>query len=194
MTKHDPSRDCAHCSPEHENKHERKVVFSCGTGVGATLPVNSQVALGGRSILQGAYQQPSLVVGTVTLDTRGLKSPTVKIDYSSIISFKTNCPLFEIEIRFQLSRVCNSGQKVPLATWTYEREVGYNLTDSQRNLETVGIGLFVEFKDPIAFTWCDCHDCPGCCTYIVEVVDLDTENIDFALISNVGINAFAISQ
>jgi len=193
MTKHDPYRDCAHCSPEHENKHESKVVFSCGTGVGANLPVNSQVAVGTRSTLQGAYQQPGLVVGTVTLDTGGLKSPTVKIDYSSVISFKTNSPIFEIEIRFQLSRVCNNGQKVPLGTWTYEREVGYNLIDSQVIPGIIDI-FYVEFKDPIAFTWCDCHDCPGCCTYIVEIVDVDTENIDFALISNVGINAFAISK
>jgi len=187
MTKHHPSCGCSDCFPEHEHKHnETKVVFSCGSGGGANIPVSRAVALG--AALGSAYQQPSLIVGTVTLNTRGLKSPSVKIDYSSVVSFKTTQFLFEIAIRFQLSRACNNGQKIPLATWTYEREV-----ESQVPIELIG-PLNVEFKDPIAFTWCDCIDCPGCCTYFVEIVDVDTENIDFALVSNVGINALAFSD
>ena len=188
MTKHQSSCGCSDYYSEHDKKHsENKVVFSCGSGGGANIPVSSAVALGAES-LGSAYQQPGLVVGTVTLNTRGLKSPSVKIDFSSVVSFKTTQFLFEIALRFQLSRACNNGPKIPLATWTYEREV-----DSQVPIELIG-PLNVEFKDPIAFTWCDCDDCPGCCTYFVEIVDVDTEDIGFALVSNVGINALAIGK
>ena len=167
------------------------MIFSCGSGGGANIPVSSTAALG--AALGSAYQQPGLVVGTVTLNTRGLKSPSVKIDFSSVVNFKTTSVLFEIAIRFQLSRSCDNGHRVPLATWTYEKEVNLALTGTDDILQTLGL-LNVEFKDPIAFTWCDCHDCPGCCTYFVEIVDVDTENIDFALVSNVGINALAIGK
>jgi hypothetical protein len=184
MTKYHASCGCEDRSYEHEKKHcDSKVVFSCGNGMGGNVPVYGEAVA----------WQPGLVVGTVTLNTGGLESPSVKIDFSSVVNFKTLGLLFEISIRFQLSRSCNNGHKVPLATWTYERELDSNISDTGAAVEAINL-YYVEFKDPIAFTWCDCHDCPGCCTYFVEIVDVETDDIDYALITNVGINALAVSS
>ncbi|HWP96268.1 MAG TPA: DUF4489 domain-containing protein [Syntrophomonadaceae bacterium] len=189
MRQHRQPCDSPDCSPEYEHKHhENKIVLNCGTGTGVSLPVSSAAPLCQSDLVVGTVRsavplwQPGLVVGTVTLDTRGFKKPTVKIDYSSVVSFRAGSFNFELEITFQLSRSCDNGPKIPLATWTYEREVESDFTSSAE----------IEFKDPIAFTWCECHDCLGCCTYFVEVISIDAEDIESASITNVGINALAI--
>ncbi|MEN6463499.1 MAG: DUF4489 domain-containing protein [Syntrophomonas sp.] len=173
---------CRESLPEHDHENrENKVVLSCGTGSGVPIPVSNNLGW-----------QPCLVVGTVVLDTRGLKKPTVKIDYSSIVNFAANCILFEFEIRFQLSRSCNGGEKVPLASCTYERNIGFNSPSNFAEAREV-LGLItIGYQDPVAFTWCDCHDCPGCCTYTVELIGVNAIGIASASITNVGINALAV--
>lgn len=184
MTKHPASCDCYECSPKHDHDyHETKVVLNCGNGSGVSIPVGGQISW-----------QPCTVVGTVVLDTRGMKKPTVKIDFSSVVSFTANCFLFDIDLVFQLSRSCGNGEKIPLATWAYERELGFNSTNNFAEARQVMGYIEIEFKDPIAFTWCDCHECPGCCTYVVELISTNAYDITCATITSVGINALAVSS
>ncbi|MEA4925197.1 MAG: DUF4489 domain-containing protein [Syntrophomonadaceae bacterium] len=185
MVKHYSPCDGPECSHKPEGKHhESKIVFSCGKGIGANLPV--------PVCNQAAVWHPDLLVATVTLDTGELKKADVKIDFSSVVAFKTTGFPFAIAITFELSRVCNNGPKVPLTTFTYAREAGLILREAQPLQQIEGV--VVEFKDPIAFTWCDCHDCcPGCCTYLVEIVDVTAIDINYAIVGNVGINALAVS-
>lgn len=183
--------DCCSPDPEHRKDDFDKIILSCGTGSGVTLPVANNV-LSANSVAIGGVGYPALVVGTVTLDTRRLDHPDVKIDFSSLVNFRADSDLsgFSLRIIFQLSRSCDHGQKVPLATWLYQKEVSVDLDGiviPDLNL----IDIDVEFKDPFSFVWCDCHDCPGCCTYLVEVIDISAFNIESASITNVGITAIA---
>lgn len=175
--------------------HSGTVVMNCGTGSGLALPVEKR---GGK-----CFSQPSLVAGTVSLNSRGLTCPTIKVDFSSMINFKVESREGEYLIRliFQLSRACDGGQKIPLGTWVYEKEVDIerrrkfpvnNVAPAQASGPSIcRRDVDMEFKESFGFTWCGCCDCPDCCQYIVEIIDIDTDDISCLSLTNVGINAIA---
>ncbi len=179
----------------HPDSHGPKVVLNCGTGTGLTIPVSSR---GGRGYDHAAY-----VAGTVSLNSSGLYCPTVKIDFSTMINFKAESRDGEFFIRliFQLSRACDGGPKIALGTWVYEKEVDIDRRwriaaanggePEQVNSNGGSSEIEIDIKEPFGFTWCECCDCSDCCLYVVEVVDIDTDNIECLSLTNVGINALA---
>lgn len=184
--------DC--CAADHENHKKRDfpvVIFNCGNGSGVTLPVTGAVACAGNQAVIGSWGAPTLIIGTVNLDTRGLDHPSIKIDFSSLVNFRADSDFsgYSLRIIFQLSRSCEHENKVPLATWVYQNEISVNLGIPVPDLNLVDID--VESKEPFNFVWCDCHDCPGCCVYLVEIIDISAYNIESASITNVGISSIA---
>lgn len=189
------------CDDDHypkENDHKEhggsNVVLSCGTGSGLTLPVNGALLNGSReAVIGGSYGSPGLVVGTVSLDARGLEDPTIKIDFSSLINFKANLLIgFEFRLIYQLSKTCDNGQKIPLSSWIFEKELDVELGTTLGIPQNLRVNF--EFKEPFDFVWCECESCGGCCVYTVEVIDIYTYNIECASITNVGLTALAVGK
>ena len=182
------------CNDDCDSKlHHQNVILSCGSGAGLILPIGGSCGCDCGS--KSGWQAPTLVVATVNIDTLRLHKPTVKIDFSSLINFKATSGGGEyfLGIIFQLSKFCNNGCKIPLTTWNFEKKVDIiscccDPNGAAPNLEPVRV------NDPSAFsfTWCECHDCPGCCTYILEVIDFASACIDFASITNISITAMAV--
>ncbi len=186
--------DCCSPGPDHRKKDEFPVtILSCGQGSGLILPISDNLLRAEANQSSTGYLgTPTLVVGTVNLDTRGLDHPAIKIDFSSLINFKANfLPGFELTIIFQLSRSCDHGQKTPLATWIYEKSASVDLDGLVLPRE---VAVDFQFKDPFSFVWCECHDCPGCCTYLVEIININSFYIESASITNVGITAIASGE
>jgi hypothetical protein len=188
--------DCCSPRPEHHKKEGFPVtILNCGNGTGVTLPVGNNLLNGASDAVAGSWGYPTLVVGTVTLDTRELAHPDVKIDFSSLVNFRADSDLsgFTFRVVFQLSRSCDHGPRIPLANWLYQKEISVSLGGI--TIPDIGlIDIDLEFKDPFSFVWCDCHDCAGCCTYLVEIIDIYTFNVESASITNVGITALASGQ
>ncbi len=193
--------DRRHDDRKHDDRKpdDDKVVMKCGTGSGFVIPINNNnyVANGGG----GNQYFPPMVAGIVSINTSKKGGSTVKIDFSSMINFQADSwnGNFEIELVFQLSKMCDGGAKIPLGTWIYEKEVevGYGGSlggqpSAQSSGGPNGACVEVDFKQPFSFTWCECTDCPGCCTYVVELVHFETHNIECASVTNVGINALAV--
>lgn len=182
------------CYPHHNCYPHRKkeLEFSCGTASGLSLPVYG----GGYGVREGNGPPPctSLVAGTVSLDTSGMVHPTVKVDFSSLINFWIALDFYAVglllSIDFRLSKICD-GSKVSLGTWTYQKSVnaGCDLNGVQ---QTDGCGLQVDFREAFNFSWCECQDCPGCCTYVVEIANVNSFNIMSASLTNVSISAMAV--
>lgn len=187
----------------HDRKHDPKMVMKCGTGSGFVIPIRNQgysPSCGGPGY--GGPQFPPMVAGLVSINTDGMRNPMTKIDFSSMINFKAESwsGSFDIKLVFQLSKMCNGGSKMPLGTWIYEKEVDVNRggvygaeSGAQNTGGNYGGCVDIEFKEPFSFTWCECSDCPGCCTYMVELVYWDTDHIECASVTNVGITAIATS-
>lgn len=179
---------------DHHDKHpvKQEVVLSCGTGSGVALPSNS-----GVPVLIGAPQS-ELVVGIVTLDTRDMEKPSVKIDFSSVVNFlaEVNLGGVFISLLFTLKKICD-GDKIPLGTWTYQKAVSFGFIQGavedgvQVNTQVNG-GVEIDFRESFGFTWCECQDCPDCCTYIIEVADFQSYNVQCASITNVSVSALAV--
>jgi len=181
------------CRPPHPPKEFPVTILSCGNGQGASIPV-VESPLSGPQAAQSlvGYGSPCLIIGSVPLDTNGLDHPDVKIDFSSLINFRANfLSGYNFRLVFQLSRSCSHGEKTPLATWTYEKQADVYLYGLAIPSE---VSVNFEFKDPFGFVWCQCHDCPGCCLYTVEIVDIYTYGIECASITNVGITAIASGE
>ncbi|MGR6835809.1 DUF4489 domain-containing protein [Syntrophomonas erecta] len=187
-----------HCPHDHHDDHCRpvrnQVILNCGTGSGVILPSHSE----SRSQLFNPY-----VVAVVALDTTGFKNPTVKLDFSSIITYKEDSYYpSDLRLTFQLSKVCN-GAKVSLGTWNFERFInvesyygGWAGAEDQKVEQASSSGGYrrvkVETVDSFGFTWCECEDCPGCCHYMVELINVESKNVDFAAVTNAMINAMAV--
>jgi hypothetical protein len=178
---------------------DNRVVMNCGNGSGITIPTDNKGGWGNH--------QASLVAGTVTLNTMGLRCPTIKIDFSSMINYRvdSNDGDYLIRLAFQLSKACN-GHKIPLNTWIYEKEVdkhGYLpiCSGAQIGPESVGPSipypslpeLDMTVQEHFGFTWCECNPCPDCCLYVVEIVDVDAKKVKSVSLTNVGINVIATS-
>lgn len=178
-------------NPKPQRHHKNEIKFACGNGSGLSLPVFG----GALSVTQGAaYSFPSLIAGSVSLDTSKLVDPTVKIDFSSIVNFIIDISAYQvgvlISIDFRLIKICD-GNKVPLGTWTYHKSV--NAGGALPGVESNGgLGLEVDFREPFNFSWCECQECPGCCTYVVEISNVNSFGIASASLTNVSISALAV--
>lgn len=167
-----------------------QTILACGSGTGVVLPDHSEP----QSQLYNPY-----VVASVAIDTRSLVRPTVKIDFSSLITYKeADYYPSDLRLTFQLTKVCENGARVPLGTWNYERfiEVYGALCGASRTADAAsnGSGHFtkVETVDSFSFTFCECQDCPGCCHYVVEIINAETNNVDHPAVSNGAITALAV--
>lgn len=176
------------CANSDSHAKREPAVLSCGSGAGLTLPVSSP----SNGCSGGCWKPPALVVGSVAVNTQEMSNPTVKIDFSSIINYGTqSCSgQFFIGIIFQLSKVCDHGSKVPLNTWIFQK--GFDLFQQDLMGQRNGLSVVSDFQDPFEFTWCECQDCPGCCSYILEIIDFHTDYITHVSITNVNINALAV--
>jgi hypothetical protein len=185
--------NCYDCEEEFKPRPEKKdkckpdyhteTILKCGTATGsAPLTLNS--------IGCNSYGFHPIVQATVVLDTSHLLHPTVKIDFSSLISFKTcDDDNYFLRLAFKLSKVC-SGGPIPLGTWTFERVS--NECNGAAQVNGSGGCDFVQGTDAFGFNWCECEDCPDCCRYIVEIVDQQCYNIDYVAVSNIFLNALAV--
>jgi hypothetical protein len=128
--------------------------------------------------------------GTIEAERGSRRTQAVKIDFSSLISFKT-CAYgggsYFLRLAFKLSKICDGGRPEPLGIWTFEKA-----EEVQREGSVPMPGnSSVQETDSFCFTWCQCEGCPGCCNYIVELVEQDCYNIEFATISNITITGIA---
>lgn len=194
---YDKKKDCG-CGSDCKPKHPcpKPVILECGNGGGVTLPLD---------VRNGKFEHPR-TVATVTIDTTCLCKPIVKLDFSAIIAFREKNGS-DLRITFQLSRLCdNNSHKIPLQTWNFERDFdiryygGYGASAEApvKSNEADGRGGYyhevdAETVDSFSFTFCECNTCPACCTYIVEIIDLETNNVDTANINNAFITALAVS-
>lgn len=186
-----PDRDR---KPDPKPKFETVTILKCGTSVGSA-PI-SCFNTGVQLLGSGCVNHNSAVQATVSLDTSKLIDPTVKVDFSSLISFKTNDDdNYFLRLVFKLSKICDCKQ-IPLGTWAFERV---------SNEDALGGGVapavevnnyieneFVQATDSFSFSWCSCDNCPDCCQYIVEIVDQQCFNIEFAIVSNISLSALAV--
>lgn len=178
------------CRPHPKPHKEKEVILNCGTVTGsAPLLCNSGVPLNG-----GGSCGP--VQASVVLDTSRLVDTTVKIDFSTLISFKSSYEDFFLHLGFKLSKICG-GASIPLGTWTFEKIHGPNImvanNASERPQQPQYCDVFQE-TDTFSFSWCECEDCPGCCRYIVELVDQMCYNIEYVVPTNTSLTAMAVGE
>lgn len=170
-----PEKEEYRCQPH--SYHQTETILRCGTSMGS-VPLSCYED----------YRFQPIVLATVALDTSNLINPTVKIDFSSLISFKTSDDEeYFLRLAFKLSKICN-GSPIPLGNWTFEKKVEHE--DNGRN--SCNHDEFVQETDAFCFSWCECEDCPDCCRYIVEIVDQQWNDIDFAIVSNISLTALAV--
>jgi hypothetical protein len=182
--------------PKHYPHKKKSVEFVCGNAAGLSLPVSDGAGLVVDRV-GGAIPGNALVAGTVNLDTSGMVQPTVKVDFSSVVNFLINLNEYVVgllfSIDFRLSKICD-GNKVHLGTWTYKKSVGIggDLAEVQPQ-QSYGLGLQIDYRQPFNFSFCECDPCPSeCCTYVVEIVNINSFGITSASLTNVSISALAV--
>ncbi len=186
MTKYKSDYDTNEDIREPEPKHfpvppkQTETILKCGNTPGS-VPLTLSVTGVDAANAVFVNSENSSLLGSVVLDTRGLVDPTIKIDFSSLISFRSTAGNFQLRLFFNLKKVCRN-HKIELGTWSFEKFSNV----------TPGTGEYVEETDAFSFFWCECEDCPECCRYIVEVTSAYLYNIDFAVISNLSISAMAV--
>ncbi|MCG8501460.1 MAG: DUF4489 domain-containing protein [Firmicutes bacterium] len=94
----------------------------------------------------------------VTIDTACLCKPLITLDFSAIVTASVP-DRNTITLIFHLKKSCDNGQEIGCGTWTFERSVDNDWIIS----------------DSFRFAFCDCHPCPGCCTYSVELLSCRTD-------------------
>lgn len=158
---------------EHQNRESDKIMLACGKGTAA-----SQITLATLDPIQLPIN-----VAQVTVDTTCLNKPKILIEFSSII--ETDGQNFrDLELQFQLFRVCGDGEQVPLSTWRFKEVFDESIpTISQR-------------QKSFSFIYCECFNIPRCCVYFVKVtpVQLVVNEIATWKVYNTQINAYAQSS
>ena len=179
------------CKPHPKPGRPTETILNCGTAVGsAPLSCNLGIAVNGN----GLYGSQPIVQAAVVLDTSKLIDPSIKIDFSSLISFKTCDENYFLHLGFRLSKICG-GCPIPLGTWTFEKS--YSEHGGMQNSVSAPPPPSRESAqetDPFCFSWCECEDCPGCCRYIVEIVDQQCYNLEYVVVSNISITAMAVGE
>ncbi|NLV20948.1 MAG: DUF4489 domain-containing protein [Syntrophomonadaceae bacterium] len=173
------------CKPHPRPHKETEVILNCGTVKGSG-PVPFYVSC-------------PQVQASVVLDTEKLKNAAIKIDFSALISFKTTDEDFFLHLGFKLSKICG-GASIHLGDWTFEKGhfpnymVGNALSaGAPQHPQPPDCDIFLE-TDAFCFSCCECEDCPGCCRYIVELVDQQCWNIDYAVVTNISLTAMAVGE
>ncbi len=145
-----------HCTPGHPLPSPS--ILSCGTGTGLAIP----------AVAPGNPFNP-IPVASVTIDTTCLCSPAIKIDFTSIINYQAVLTLGEgpiltspYTVTFQLSKTCNNGTKIALGSWTFTIAL---------------LAVAVNITETFAFTFCECHACPACCVYTVDIIQANTSSL-----------------
>jgi len=162
-------------------------ILCCGNGAGGSLPVTSGIADGRAAHSVGGISSnvPILTVATINLDTKGLCQPNIKIDFSGMLNFKAHLLHgYDFRIVFQLSRTCDHGTKVSLATWTYERQIDLCLEGMSIPSQVI---YSEEIKEPFNFVWSQGNQCAECCVYAIEIIDICAYYVECASITNVAI-------
>lgn len=180
------------CMPHHKPRKKTETILNCGTVTGsAPLSCNPGMVLDGG----GSYGFQPKVQASVVLDTDKLEDVTVKIDFSSLISFKTCDDDFFLHLEFKLIKICG-GATIPLGTWTFEESQSKNYGGGvmQESTPPKPSKESIQETESFCFSWCECDDCPGCCRYIVELVDQQCYNIVFVAISNISLTALAVGE
>lgn len=162
--------NCAHCIPGHPLPTQ--TLSACGTGSGVNLPLNNL-----------AITFNPMPIASVTLDTTCLCQPSVKIDFNAVINYQSLISAGTLTspftVTFQLSKTCNGGSKIPLGSWDYSQSA---------------LSLLVNTTHSFSFTHCDCHTCPGCCVYTVEVIRVTASiGTGLQLTENASIRSSSIS-
>lgn len=181
--------DCS--GPPRDRDRINQTILACGSGTGVILPDHSEA----QSQLFNPY-----VVASVALDTSSLEHATVKIDFSCLITYKeADYYPSDLRLTFQLTEICENGARIPLGTWNFERliEVFGGPCVAARNtdgveLNSIGSITNTETVDSFSFTFCECRNCPGCCHYVVEIINAETNNVDHPAVSNGSITALAV--
>jgi hypothetical protein len=145
-----------------------QTILACGNGSGLIIPQHDQ----NDSQLFNPY-----VIASVAIDTSDLKKANVKVDFSSIITFRED-DTDDLRLTFQLSKSYQFGNKIPLGTWTFERDF-----ESDED---------VDLTDSFAFHFCECDACPGCAYYIVELINVESNGVNFVAITSPMISALAV--
>ncbi len=96
-------------------------------------------------------------IGSVTVDTRDLCKPIVKIKFSSIVDLLGTNLDPEALLTFRLFRVHDGGVPFPLNSWVYEASQLNDISEPLR------------FTTSFAFIFCDCSKCSRLYDYFVEV-------------------------
>jgi len=132
---------------------------------------------GGSARFSASNISPS-TIGLVTVDTRELCKPLVKIKFSSIVSLTGTEDEPVARLTFSLFRSCDDKEPILLDNWIYEIVEPEDITD--------GIGLTTSFT----FIFCDALNSSRLCDYFVEV---SADNLEEAVASvdNVQIQAIA---
>ncbi|HEX3011969.1 MAG TPA: DUF4489 domain-containing protein [Syntrophomonadaceae bacterium] len=167
-----------------EERHERReremeTILKCGHGTGSgPLPVN----------MHEEHVFHPIVLASVVLDKKRLIDPTVKIDFSSLISFSTSCEEFLLNIVFRLSKICHEEERIPLGTWTF-KESQFEEHDKSMKVKS---DKTIQETESFCFTFCEeDEDRDDHCRFIVEIIDVQADDIDFAIVSNVFLTALA---
>lgn len=178
------------CKPQPKPRRKTETIINCGTVTGsAPLSCNPGLAVDG-----GPHEINPIVQASVALDTNNLDEATVKIEFSSLVSFKSCSEDYFLHLGFRLTKICG-GFPIPLGTWTFEKSYSGLIGDAamQAPPPPPFIGS-VQETAAFCFSWCECEDCPGCCRYIVEIVDKQCYNIIYAAVSNISLTAMAVGE
>lgn len=188
--KDDSKKDDDKKKDKHDSevrKDEIETILRCGNSVGSG-PISCNNVLANGVASSGINSNCGIVQATVALDTSDLIAPTIKLDFSSLVSFRTtDNDNYFLRLLFRLSRVCN-GSHIPLGTWTFERQ-----SSEQVQVDQIDSN-FVQETDSFVFSFCTCESCPGCCTYVVELVSQECFNIAFSTITNISLSALAVGK
>lgn len=173
------------CDPEPEyekkRKHkEKKVTIACG-----------QVCDDCLNILECNCRHQ---IASLELELEHFKHPTVKLDFSSIVSFRdmdlgamAGLSAANASFTIKLFRLSDCCQKICIGTWEFKRY--YN------DIAICEPGLFLAAtSDSFCFTKCDKPKCEECVTYLLEVHDTTFDEILLSklVMKNINFNAIAV--
>lgn len=139
LSKHDPCNQHEH---DHHHEEDFRAVIKCGAPRSATIPVT-------------AAALTTFNVGSLSLNTTGLRDANIKFEFASNISADVD---FVGTLSFQIMKTCpNQINPMPVGpAWIYTHSP---------------IGRVI--SNTFSFFLCDCDSCfNDCCIYTVVVTKL----------------------
>lgn len=128
------------------------------------------------------------VLDRVRIDTRSLRKPIVKLEFSSLVVFEAEDEEgteheVEVDLEFKLLRVTSKGYPEVIQSWRYLYEI-----DVENDIDE----LEVEMSQPFTVTFCD-KPCSDVCEYVMIVEGRDFEG-DFDALRVIKPDLSAIAQ